>query len=98
MSSKLKQIRVKYTKALDSGRQSGGGRVVATFYDLCSQIWSGSPATESISGGINTAKNNASTNSSHTTDDTSLTNSEEKQELDNGSEGSDKDREQEDEA
>ena len=89
---------MKYTKALDSGRQSGGGRVVATFYDLCSQIWSGSHATESISGGINTAKSNASTNSYHTTDDTSLTNSEEKQELDNGSDGSDKDREQEDEA
>ena len=61
---------MKYRKALDSGRQSGAGRVVATFYDLCSQIWSGSPATESISRGTDTVKNNASTNSSHTTDDT----------------------------
>ena len=87
---------MKYRKALDSGRQSGDGRVVATFYDLCSQIWSGSPVTESISGGIDTAKNNASTNSSHTTDDTSLTNGEEKQELDDRSDGSDEDREQED--
>ena len=50
----------------------------------------------SISGGIDTAKNNASTNSSHTTDDTSLTNGEEKQELDDRSDGSDEDREQED--
>ena len=90
ISSKIKQIRVKYRKALDSGRQSGGGRVVATFYGLCSQIWSGSPVTESISGGIDTVKNNVSTNFSHTTDDASLRNSEEKQELDNGSDGSEK--------
>ena len=89
---------MKYRKVLDSGFQSGGGRVVAILYNLCSQIWSGSPATESISGGIDTAKNNASTNSSDTTDDKSLTNSKEKQELDDGSDGSDKDREQEDEA
>ena len=88
---------MKYRKALDSGRQSCGGRVVATFYDLCSQIWSGSPTTESISGGIDTAKNNAPTNSSHTTDDTSLTNSEEKQKLEYGLDGSDEDREQDDE-
>ena len=97
ISSKVKQIRVKYRKALDIGRQSSGGIVVATFYDLCSQIQSGSPATESISGGIETVKNNASTNSSHTTEDTSFTNSEEKQELDDGSDESDEDREQEDE-
>ena len=57
-----------------------------------------SPATESISGEIDTANNNASTNSSHTTDDTSLTNSEEKEELVNGSDRSDEDHEQEDEA
>ena len=89
---------MKYRKALDSGRQSGGSRVVATFYNLCSQIWSRSPATESISGGVDTAKNNASTNSSYTTDYTSLTNSKEKQELDDGADGSDEDREQEDKA
>ena len=83
---------------LDSGRQIGGGRVAATFYDLCSQILSGSPATEIISGGIDSAKNNASTNSSHTTDDTSLPNSEEEQELDAGSDGGDEDREKDDEA
>ena len=71
---------------------------VETFYDLYSQIYSGSPATGSISGGIDTAKNNASTNSSHTAGDTSLTNTEEKKELDDGSDGSDEGREQEDEA
>ena len=61
---------------------------------MCSQIWSGSLATESISGGIDNAKNNASTNSSHTADDTSLQIAKKKQ-LDDGS---DEDREQEDEA
>ena len=49
---KIKCIRVKYRKALDTGRQSGGGRVVATFYDLCSEIWSGSPATGSMEQGF----------------------------------------------
>ena len=27
-----------YQKALDAGRQRGRGRIVATFYDLCSEI------------------------------------------------------------
>ena len=82
---------------MESGHQSGGGRVVVIFDFSCSQIWSGSPATESKSGGIDTANNNASTNLSHTIDDTSLTNSEEKQKLDNGADESDEDREREDE-
>ena len=78
---------------MDSGPQSDGIRVIVTFYDLCSQIWPCSPATEIVSGGTDTANKNASTNSSHTTDDTSLTNSKEKQELDDGSHESDKNRE-----
>ena len=48
ITSKIKQIRAQYWKALDAGRQSGGGRIVATFYDLCSEIWSGSSSAESI--------------------------------------------------
>ena len=55
VAAKIKQIRVKYRKALDSGRQSGGGRVVATFFDLCSQIWSESPATESMVKGLDSS-------------------------------------------
>ena len=82
---------MKYRKVLGSGRQSSGGRVVVTFYNLFSQMWSGSPATESISGGIDITNNNASTNFSHATDDTSSANSKEKQKLDNGSNGSDED-------
>ena len=45
---------VSYRKALDSGKQSGSGRVLATFFDLCNQIWSGS-ATESMSGSLDSA-------------------------------------------
>ena len=52
---KINQIRAKYQKVLNAGRQSGGGRT-GTFYDLCSEIWSGSPATESIQGGLETRK------------------------------------------
>ena len=50
--AKIKSVRQKYRAALDSGRRSGGGRIVAQFYDLCSQIWGGSPATESVDRGI----------------------------------------------
>lgn len=41
---------------MDTGRQSGGGRVDATFFDLCSQIWSGSPATKLMSSGLESEK------------------------------------------
>jgi hypothetical protein len=53
--AKVKALRLKYRKALDSGRRSGGGRVVAQFYDICSKIWSGSPAAEAIEGGIDSS-------------------------------------------
>ena len=43
MASKIKDIRKKYKKAVDSGRKSGGGRTVATFYDICNEIWGGCP-------------------------------------------------------
>ena len=55
IAAKIKQMRVSYRKALDSCKQSGGGRVVATFFDLCNQILSGSPATESMSSGLDGA-------------------------------------------
>ena len=47
-----KAIRQNYRKVIDSRRKSGGGRVVATFYELCQDIWSGSSATESIGSGV----------------------------------------------
>ena len=43
---------VKYRKNLDTGRQSGRSRIVATFFDICNKIWSGFPATESIESGL----------------------------------------------
>lgn len=45
---------------MDGGRQSRKGRVVATFYDLCNKLWSGSPATKSMDWGVDTATINSS--------------------------------------
>ena len=42
-----KSIRTGFKKAADAGRKSGGGRVVFMFYDLCENIWGGSPAVTS---------------------------------------------------
>ena len=52
----IKQIRASYRKALDTGRQGGGVRIVAIFYDLCSDIWSESPVTDSIQDGLETVE------------------------------------------
>ena len=41
---------------MDAGQQSGGGRIVATFYDLCREIWSESPAAEYIQAGLETVE------------------------------------------
>ena len=50
VTSKLKAIRVKFRQAVDSGKRSGHGRVVLLYYELCEQVWCGSPATEQIEG------------------------------------------------
>ena len=55
VSAKLKKMRTDYKKAVDSGRKSGGGRVVFTFYNLCESLWGGSPAVESVSTGLDSA-------------------------------------------
>ena len=52
VSSKLKSIRFKFRQAVDSGRRSGHGRVVMLYYELCQQLWAGSPATEQINVGF----------------------------------------------
>ena len=44
IASKIKDIRKKYKKSVDCGRRSGGGRTVATFYDVCNEIWGGCPS------------------------------------------------------
>ncbi|XP_028414903.1 uncharacterized protein LOC114537992 [Dendronephthya gigantea] len=56
IASKVKDLRKKYKKAVDSGRRSGGGRTVATFYDICNSIWSGSPATTSLEHGVDSTE------------------------------------------
>ena len=55
IASKIKQICAKYRKALDAGRHRGG-RMVATFYDLCSEIWSWALAAKYIRAGLETLK------------------------------------------
>ena len=67
--TKVKALRNKYKIALDSGRRSGGGKVVAQFYNLCTDIWGGCPAAESIPSGIDSS---ASTESSELSSNTGL--------------------------
>ena len=50
IAAKLKTVRKNFKKAVDSGKRSGGGRVVMTYYDLCHDIWAGSPSTNSVPG------------------------------------------------
>lgn len=54
ISQKIKRIKANFRKAVDSGRKSGGGRVVLGLYDECFEIWAGSPAVESMPEGIET--------------------------------------------
>ena len=54
-ATKLKNIRLKFRQAVDSGRRSGNGRVVMLYFELCEKIWGGSPATTQIEGGLETA-------------------------------------------
>ena len=44
IAPKIKCITANFRKAVDSGRKSGGGRIVMALYDECHEIWSGSPA------------------------------------------------------
>lgn len=55
VASKLKGIRTKYRKAVDAGRKSGQGRVVELYFTLCQEIWGGSPATEQLHSGLESA-------------------------------------------
>ena len=55
IQNKLKRIKLNFRKVVDKGRRSGGERVVTTFCEECCEIWSGAPAVESITGGIDTS-------------------------------------------
>ena len=54
IASKIKDVRKTYNRAVDSGKKSGGGKTVETFYDVCSEIWDGCPATTSLEHGVDT--------------------------------------------
>ena len=54
--AKLKRIKFGYRKAVDSGRRSGGGRVVTLFFDEYSELWSGCPSVEAMDNGIETSE------------------------------------------
>jgi len=47
-------IRKKFRQAIYSGRKSGRGCVVLLFFELCEEIWGGSPATTTIANAIET--------------------------------------------
>ncbi|CAH3029575.1 unnamed protein product, partial [Porites evermanni] len=57
LTSKLKAIRSKYRQAVDNGRRSEHGRVVMIFYEHCSEIWGGSPATAAMPDGLESSEN-----------------------------------------
>ena len=46
--SRIKYVKQKYRSAVDSGKVSDNERIVSLFFDLCSDIWGGSPATENL--------------------------------------------------
>ena len=56
INAKLKRIKFGYRKAVDSGRRSGGGRVVTILFDKCAELWNGCPAVEAMDNGIETAE------------------------------------------
>ena len=68
--TKLKAVRGKYRKAVDAGRRSGFGRVIMVFYELCQDIWGGSPGTDALPTGIESGDlvEESAPNSGSTTD------------------------------
>ena len=55
MIAKIKRLKISHWKAVDSGRKSGGGRVVTILYDECAQLWEGSPSIEAIENGLDSS-------------------------------------------
>ena len=54
LTTTIKARRGKYRHSMDTGRRSGHGRVVLLYFELCKQVWGGSPATTTIASGIET--------------------------------------------
>ena len=57
--AKIKRIKLCFRKAIDSGRRSGGGKVVTVLYDECCEIWSGSPAVIAIPNGLESSRDDS---------------------------------------
>ncbi|XP_033945129.1 uncharacterized protein [Pseudochaenichthys georgianus] len=49
LTAKLKQIRTKYRQLVNTGSRSHQGRVMLLFFELCEEVWGGSPFTCPIS-------------------------------------------------
>ncbi|KAK1878136.1 Nuclear body protein SP140-like protein [Dissostichus eleginoides] len=49
LTAKLKQIRTKYRQLVNTGSRSHQGRVMLLFFELCEEVWGGSPFTRNIS-------------------------------------------------
>ncbi|XP_034055928.1 uncharacterized protein LOC117535528 isoform X2 [Gymnodraco acuticeps] len=45
LTAKLKQIRTKYRQLVNTGSRSHQGRVMLLFFELCEEVWGGSPFT-----------------------------------------------------
>ena len=56
ISAMLKIICTDFRKAIDQGKRGGSGRVVSTFFDLCEQLWEGSPAVTAIENSIDSQR------------------------------------------
>lgn len=52
-----KKQKKKKRQAVNNGRRSGHGRVVMIFYEHCSEIWGGSPATAAMPNGLGSSEN-----------------------------------------
>ena len=61
ISAKIKIIRTDFRKAVDSGKKSGSGRIVFTFYSLCQSLWRSSPAVKSIPNSIDSHDDSSET-------------------------------------
>lgn len=52
VKEKIRNVRQDFRAAVNKGTRSGSGRIVQENYELLSEIWGGSPATTSLSFGI----------------------------------------------
>ena len=60
IKEKLKSIRQDYLKAVVAGTRSGSGKIIFPYFDDLVLIWGGSPATEPLPCGVDSARLSAS--------------------------------------